>query len=385
MSLLITKRPILTDADGTFRWNSVSNPVNYELQREDVNFDSISDSVSNPGFILCFGGAMTTTEMSVGDTVFFDVGGSGGYASQLTTILAVDSATSATLNIAFIVNAGPSANFGTINLNETRTNYRVDVFFFNPDDDTKYFTEGTEYQPNDAGFLRIDTAGLMRSFLEAEYVNNQNQENLSLLFYIQIIERFSGITGTNFTDIANPVGLLIASKQFLDEFGSIMKEQTPVVRQDAGGFVVDNQAEWLTRFAEPTMWVDWPNFLYFLSNGDNSLSAAGFIAEEAEDINKNDILRVAAGFTAIIDEINRVELTTTRLDSKEQFRSVSGGVGVSLKVLIDFVNASGVPGLPVNTMREAGTVIETETSYARNPAGTGPDSLLELATFLPEL
>jgi len=375
MSLEITKRPILVDADGEFRWNSVANPVNYELQRKDLLFTSIIDDGS--GFVQI---AVTdTSEINVGDTVFFSEDGTV-YADQLTTVLSFVASTSITLNIPFIA----VSTTGFINLNETRTNYRVDVFFFNPDDDVKFFTEGTEYQPNENGFLRIDTAGLMRSFLEAEYVDNQNQENLSLLFYIQIIERFSGVTGTDFTDITNPVGIIIASKQFLDEFGSILKNFTPIVRQDAGGFIVDNEAGWLTRFAEPTMWIDWPNFLYFLAN-DNSLAASGFIGEEAKDINKAALTEVATAFAAVTNEINRVRLTDTRLASTEEFRTVFGGIGVSLKALIDFVNASGVPGLPVNTMREAGTVIETETSYVRVPAGTGPDSLLELASFLGEL
>jgi len=227
MSLTITKRPILVDADGTFRWNSVANPVNYELQREDLAFTAITDDAT---FVQI---AVTdTSEINVGDTVFFSEDGTV-YADQLTTVLSFVASTSITLNITFIA----VSTTGFINLNETRTNYRVDVFFFNPDDDTKYFTEGTEYQPQDSGFLRIDTAGLMRSFLESEYVNLANQENLSLLFYIQIIERFSGQTGTDFIDIDNPVGIILASKQFLDEFGSIMKKFTPIVRQDAGGFI----------------------------------------------------------------------------------------------------------------------------------------------------
>jgi len=383
MSLEITKRPILDEGDPLiFRWNSVENPVNYELQREDVLFNTINESVSAPTKIVCFAGSMTTTEMTVGDTVFFSFGAGTVYPDQLTTILFVDSATSVTLDIPFSIDQN-GADAGRINLNETRTNYRVDVFFFNPEDDTKYFTEGTEYQPQDSGFLRIDTSGIMRSFLEAEYVDLQNQENLSLRFYIQIIERFSGTTGTDFTDIANPVGIVLASKQLLDVNGSILKAQTPIVTQDGTGFIINNQAEFLTRFAEPSIWVGFPNFLFAIANGDNTLSGAtAFISEQPKDINRTDIGgQTAQTIVGIQDEINRISLTLDKLNPNEEFREVFAGLGVSLKAVIDAANLLPSGGA-ATTMREAGTIIETDTLYTRSPALTGPDSLLELASFV---
>jgi len=373
MSLAITKRPILDEGDPLiFRWSSVENPVNYELQRTDLTFTTIAD---NGGFLQCVG-VSDTSEMSVGDVVFFSEDGAV-YADQLTTVLTVDSISLVTLNITFIA----ISTTGFINLNETRTNYRVDVFFFDTDD-VKFFTEGTEYQPNDNGFLRIDTSGIMRSFLEAEYVNTQNQENISLLFYIEVIERFSGTTGTTITDSANPVGIILASKQLLDVNGSIMKEQTPVVTQSGNGFIVDNQAEFLTRFAEPSMWIGFPNFIFGLSNGDNVLSGVeAFVRETALDINRAVISSLVKDFTGTKDEINRISLDQSRLDSKERFRLLEVGLGVSLKTVIDAANLLPSGGA-ATTMREAGTIIETDTAYTRVPALTGPDSLLELATFI---
>ena len=66
---------------------------------------------------------------------------------------------------------------------------------------------------------------------------------------------------------------------------------------------------------------------------------------------------------------------------KEEFRRVTGGIGVSLKQVIDAVNADGGA---VTTMREAGTYIENNTTYVRTPPTTGPDSLLELGFFILE-
>jgi len=245
MSLSITKRPILTDADGVFRWNSVENPVNYELQRADFTVASISDQ---GGFVRVNTTTVMTEPNAVGDIIYLKT---GDYDTRGTITAVIDTDTIDT-DITFISTTLSSPN--ALNLNTQRTNYRIDVFFFDTTD-VKFFTEGTEYQPDESGFLRIDTSSLMRSFLEAEYVNFTLQNNLSLLFYIEVIERFSGTTGTIITDSANPVGIILASKQLLDDFGSIMKEQTPVVTQTGNGFTVDDRAEFLTCFAEPTLWI----------------------------------------------------------------------------------------------------------------------------------
>jgi len=120
---------------------------------------------------------------------------------------------------------------------------------------------------------------------------------------------------------------------------------------------------------------------------DNVLSGAeAFVRETALDINRATISSLVKNFTGTKDEINRISLDQSRLDGGERFRLLEVGLGVSLKAVIDFINASGVPGTPVSSLREAGTVMESPTtSYVRNPVGTGPDSLLEIATFLDEL
>ena len=331
MSIIIKKRPILTDADGTFKWNSVSNPVNYELQREDFNSaggDIISTQDSGAGLTRINTSSPASDLGAVGDIVYFS--SSDGLYDSLATVEAVGGA-----NLTISTPFNGAIVLGTAYLNNItqRTNHRIDVFFFNPDDDTKYFTEGTEYATQQNGFLRIDVSGIMRSFLEATYFDQSPQDTLSTDFYIEIIEHFSGTSEAPINDSANPVGVVLASKQLLDEFGSIMKEFTAVVTQDGGGFTVNNEGRLLTRFKEPTMWVGWPNFIFGLSNGDNSYSGAqNDILEQALNINraettgKNTINLSGAA----ANEINRIRLTDSRLSGGEEFRRVTAIVAISL-------------------------------------------------------
>ncbi|GAF99887.1 unnamed protein product, partial [marine sediment metagenome] len=141
----------------------------------------------------------------------------------------------------------------------------------------------------------------------------------------------------------------------------------------------------LTRFSQPSMWVDWPNYINGLSNGDNTLSGAGrYISEQPKDINKTNLgaKNHIDLSTLVANEINRVQLTSSRLNVNEQYREIGATTAVSLLAVMAVINAHGGA---VTSLRESGTYMEANSDYVRNPAGTGPDSLLEIAFFLPTL
>ena len=309
MSFNIIKRPIL-DEGGVliFRWNAADNPVVYELQREDRTFISIAD---DGGFVQVVNIDITGRE--VGEVVFFHEDGSV-YPDELTTITAL-AASRYTLNIPFTAVSGA----GFINLNEALANYRWDVFFFDPDNgDVKYFTEGVEFAPRENGLLVMDVSAIMRSFLDAEYLDTQEQEDLSLRFYPEFIERFNNTVGLTRKDTGFPVGLVTAAKQLLDLNGSIMKDWTFVI--DAGA--VAKEGLWLSRFDNPSWWEGHKNWGFWI---DNDYGAGFSVIKEGLDVNGDNSGTAATGSnTGVIDEVNKIEIET--------FSGTPASVNVSLAI-----------------------------------------------------
>jgi len=192
MSLALTNNPneVIDRIDSNV--SAAISQLPYAFLRSDNGFDRVNDSVSTPGKIRILDGL--TTDMSVGDTVYFRYLETV-YKSQLTTILVIDTANTMTLDIDYISDQGPTTDLVVINRISERPDYAVlikiilDDPLTNPVEDQLFF-----FIPNHPGNLFVDLGDLVGSIME-------NNDVFSMNYHIDFAESFTGNTPSFTSDI----------------------------------------------------------------------------------------------------------------------------------------------------------------------------------------
>lgn len=342
MPAFITQRPEIDIGGNTSRWNAVTNPVIFKVERRDFN---ILGTEQDGAFVKITGSAFGIKLLGIGGGVGSRIHLNSGPYDEVGQVLTVG-VTGITLNIDFqSASSGGYANFNT-----DRDNYRIQARILKIIGNTYVVVATTgSFKPNELGRLDIDVRSWLKTLPqmknEFQYDEiNQRDINLGGRYNFQIRELYQDGGGNDpfigvFPDPldGNLNYFINAARQIQDEHGGNMGQFTPFEIT----VTEEQKMKFLSGFVEPTRFEGFPFDLQFIYNVD--LEAHPTIKEEiANNINDVETDTKSSGLdNAHINDVNRLTLA-------ESYDQSATNVDVFLTTDfedIDFPSYAGKAGL----------------------------------------
>jgi hypothetical protein len=258
-------------------FNAVGNPIVYSLQRGDYAFTQINSNAGNSQ--LQIAGVTLGGFFQVGDEVYVNATGYNKKAT-VTAFAFTGTVNLITVNIPFV-----STQAGKVNNLSKRSDYKMSIKVMGSDG--VQLGAALEYSTPSDGIVKINVAGILRSYLGAEWerqiIPNKVEPLTSKEFYISIAEYYDTILHAYVDDSQNLVAVF-AVKQLLFDTLTLKRNQ------DGGNMVYfepnNDTRLWLTRFAitgDPVpMWRDYPFSLSFLWPDDVPVIMRKVVQKDAQ-------------------------------------------------------------------------------------------------------
>ena len=215
----------------------------YQVQREDLEADNVTNSTINVGELRLFMSKTTypVQPLQAGELIFIGGGDIDTYHGLYT--VGDDNGDGAQWKFEIGgVYQGVGQVGGFVNQNSDRQGYRIEVQLFDKDNEL-LFNNIFSYVPNQAGFVTIDVGTLMSFNLTSSSTFSFSRE-----YYLEMTEKWNG--GQESTVQTTLLQAVLAEKQLLKTGGANMWEYLLV----EGGSI---RGQLLTRFQNPKMWRGW--------------------------------------------------------------------------------------------------------------------------------
>jgi hypothetical protein len=273
MSVTVTARPEKTINGHLTKWNSIHQPVNFNLQRKDATV--ITKSLNSSGYIKLKMSAPIPSTVAVGQRVYFFSPAQKYYL----TITAISGL--------YITTDGVTAGYiygGSLNYVDAYKNYFIETRILNVDDSGAYVNLGSQKNKIDLTGLAtvnvqqwIKTAAIFENMFLYNQINKK-QAGEGSKFSIQYREVFNGVVGI-YTSIVGLNYWTNSAKQIQELLGSNMGEYTPTLDNSRTA-----KAKFQSVFNRPTYFVNYPFSLSFIYS-DNLLNYQIIRREISRDIN----------------------------------------------------------------------------------------------------
>lgn len=309
MPAFITQRPEIDIGGNTSRWNAVTNPVIFKVERRDLD---ILGTEQDGAFVkinsVAFGIELLGKGGGVGSRIYLNSGPYDEVGEVLTVAI-----TGITLNIDF----QSTSSGGYVNFNTDRDNYRIQARILKIIGIAYVVVATTgSFKPNELGRLDIDVRSWLKTLPqmknEFQYDEvNQRDINLGGRYNFQIRELFQDGGGADpfIGEFPDPLDgnlnfFINAARQIQDEHGGNMGQFTPfeITVTEA------QKMKFLSGFVEPTRFEGFPFDLQFIYNID--LENHPTVKEERGK-NINDVLTDTKSNqldNAHINDVNRLTL-----------------------------------------------------------------------------
>ena len=278
-NLLVSDPSVTLTSNNTSRWNAAFNPVVFTYQRKDFQVTSVSLDAATGNAKIDINADMSpiNTTITTNNTVIANAAAQGitilnyqniyiylnaGVYSGTYTVISADG-NSLVINTPYIVNA-----VGFVNINMLRPYYKVLTNITYVDPLTNVITTITSTnRPNAEGVTKADISNFLQSLLRAKDTSDYTQinfrdTNLSASYTIQYAEQYDNINlpGTAITSpyisISTPYYVLYTARQIQSKYGGNLAQYVP--------FPTNQQAKWITDFAEPAYTNDYPFDISFI-------------------------------------------------------------------------------------------------------------------------
>lgn len=330
----IVSRPIKSGCN----FNAL-NPIVYKLRREDYQYDQINDDGGFAQFQI--NGEDLTADWEVGDDIYAEGFGVG----TITAIALSGSDTIITTDIAFT-----SDTTGFINNLSKRTDHKIEVEVFDFDTDESLGPR-IVVDAGEDGEVKADISGIVRAYLSADWEEvalNEVEESTSKKVYVVIQEFYDQTYWTEESDESNPI---IAVFGFIP----LLLNTPPNFRRYAHGgnllsyFPGDDTKKFLTRFARPSVWRDYPfsiSFIWPESIESIDRRVKQYDSEGNELSNDLESLEGDSSGPFITDRVHRLALgTIDALATELKLSLESDGDQITEEITLQVKDACEVPVL----------------------------------------
>ena len=286
MGAFITERPEKTVSGNVSRWNAVTNPVIFKVERRDLNILRVINENGRIVIVAIGIDDFAPFNLSVGDRIYIR---SGPYDIVGTIELVFSGVSAFRLDIPFSSNSSG----GYINMLTKRDNYRIQARILKVVNNLYEIIVTTgQFRMDEKGIANIDISAWLRTLPrmvnEYDYVAlNEADPNLGGNYIFQIRELFSDPTpgiDAEFPDPAfdNLNFFVNAARQLQSEHGGNMAQFVPFDED------VDEseKALFLSDFVEPSRFAGFPFDLQFIYS-DNI--AEKFIEKQERSFNINSV------------------------------------------------------------------------------------------------
>lgn len=256
MSLKIVKQPLVSMYAQNSRWNSLHQPIEFQLKR--IDFNLLSKQVVS-GFVRLKINGTIPSSVKVGHKLKYITQGKTITATITQLINPNVIVTDSTL-------AGTST-FGSVNFTESFKNYFVETEIFGVNEAGQYISLGSSKNtPDSNDTIKISVQEWLKT--QAKYENNflYNAINKAMLnegtsFNIRYRESFNGVYGSYCVlSDTNLFYWINSAKQIQDNFGFNMADYVPSIDSTR-----NEKAKFQSVFKRPTYFAGYPfslNFIY---------------------------------------------------------------------------------------------------------------------------
>ena len=261
--IIITGRPVRTHRTNPLvklRWNSVSHPMVYTMQRKDYTIGLITNNGSGYASLTI----SPNTDIAVGDKLYAD--GNGYFPSGIYTVTAKIVQVGQDLISIDAPYTSMSLGFGGYVNNLSREGYHVsvEVIVYEAVSKQEKSLGRFKYAGSADGKIIVDISNQCNRFLKALYSEynqtlqvNQRQDYCWGRAYINYEERYDGGTYFPASDISEQVYFTLSAKYMQEKYGQNLGEYTPVA-------ISGLKAKFLSDFKSPTWFSGYPFTLSFI-------------------------------------------------------------------------------------------------------------------------
>lgn len=393
MSVTLVTRPektINASIPQISRWGCAWLPFIFKFQRADYDVSLIASAASGGGIVLTIDGVDLTSEISVGDSIYFyDDGGYDGNYEVLDVSLISPTATEITIDATVGTTGVGATSF--INITN-RLGYflEVRVLEYTTGSAVETTDQYARFRPDASGLIKADVSEWLQPLLSAvdefDYVaTSTRDENLGQPFQIQWREYTvdGGYTDWSTLDDDNIFSVANAVKQTRDRWGQNLGEYVLFPPDTASPPQQGSQSKFLTMFENPVYFEGYPfDLAYAVSKDYDNYGGDLFKEEQRVDAEGNELSISVASVSKEGGYVNRMQLDGS-------YDATVAGVYVTLRsnitsayvddgyVDLDYVDEIGATAIGEPTLVDIGETCEDNPIYLRwlNPVG-GWDSWL---------
>jgi hypothetical protein len=298
-NLLVADPSVALTGGNISRWNAAFNPVVFTYQRKDFEVIGVTLDNSTNNATIAVNGDMTNLATAVTANNAATASAAAQGITNFTNIyIYLNAAPYVGLFIvnsvsgnSLIINTPYTTNAtGFVNINLLRPYYKVLTNITYIDPLTNAFTVITSVnRPNAEGLTKADISNFLQSLLRAVDTSDYTQvnfrdTNLSASYTIQYAEHYDDGTTqgntSNYITIQAPYYVMYTARQLQSKYAGNLAEYVP--------FPTNQQAKWVTDFAEPAYTNAYPFDLSFIY-GESLAGRALYYSIVLLDINRQPL------------------------------------------------------------------------------------------------